>query len=215
MYNVFNSGQSLKAKMKQSFKRAEAIFLESNGILRTSQAKALGIDPKTIAEMRKTGLVSKLSRGLYRLSEYPPLDYPDFVIVASRVPKAVICLISALAFHNLTTQIPRQVYIALPQSVRRPKIKYPQLDVIWLSEGSYKSGNEKHLLNGITVPIYSKAKTVTDCFKFRSKVGKDVAIVALKDYIQLPETDIEELLQYARINRVEHVMRPYLEAVTS
>jgi len=201
--------------MRQSFEKAEAIFREHNGILRTSQAKALGIDPKTIAEMREAGLVNKMSRGLYRLSEYPPLDYPDFVIVASRVPKAIICLISALAFHNLTTQVPHKVYISLPQSIRSPRIKIPELDIIWLSEESYKNGIEEHLLDGITVPIYSKAKTIADCFKFRGKVGKDIAIEALKDYVQLPGADIEELLRYARINRVEQIMRPYLEAVTS
>lgn len=201
--------------MRQSFEKAEAIFREHNGILRTSQAKVLGIDPKTIAEMREAGHVNKISRGLYRLSEYPPLDYPDLVIVASRVPKAVICLISALAFHNLTTQVPHKVYISLPQSVRRPRIKYPQMDIVWLAEESYESGIEEHLLDGISVPMYSKSKTVADCFKFRGKVGKDIALEALKDYVQLPMADIEELLQYARINRVEQIMRPYLEVVTS
>ena len=201
--------------MRQSFKIAEAIFREYNGIIRTSQAKTRGIDPKTIAEMQEAGLVNKISRGLYRLSDYPPLGYPDFVIIASRVPKAVICLISALAFHNLTTQLPHKVYIALPQSVRRPKFQMPQLDTVWLSEESYKNGIEEHLLDGISVPIYSKTKTVADCFKFRSKIGNDVAIEALKEYIRLPGANIEELLKYARINRVEQIMRPYLEAVTS
>jgi predicted transcriptional regulator of viral defense system len=201
--------------MRQSFKEAVAVFREYNGILKSSQAKALGIDPKTIAEMQEAGLVNRISRGLYRLAEYSPLAYPDLVVVASRVPKAIICLISALAFHNLTTQVPHKVYIALPQSIRRPRIEYPQLDVIWLSEESYQSGIEEQLLDGITVPIYSKAKTVADCFKFRGKVGKDIAIEALKDYVQLPGAEIEELLHYARIDRVVQVMQPYLEAVTS
>jgi predicted transcriptional regulator of viral defense system len=201
--------------MRQSFQRAEAIFREHNGILRASQAKTLGIDPKTIAEMRKAGLVNKISRGLYRLAEYPHLDYPDLVIVASRIPKAVICLISALAFHNLTTQVPHKVYIALPKSVRRPQIRYPQLDIIWLSGESYENGIEEHSLDGITVPIYSKGKTVADCFKFRSKVGKDIAIEALRDYVQLPKANIGELLLYARMDRVENVIMPYLEVVIS
>ena len=205
----------MKVTMRQSFNEAVAVFREYNGILKSSQAKALGIDPKTIAEMQEAGLVNRISRGLYRLAEYPPLAYPDLVVVASRVPKAVVCLISALAFHNLTTQVPHKVYIALPQSIRRPRIKYPQLDVIWLSEESYHGGIEEHLLDGVSVPVYGQAKTVADCFKFRGKVGKDVAIEALKDYVQLPGADIEELLQYARINRVERIMRPYLEAVTS
>jgi len=201
--------------MRQSFKQAVSVFREYNGILKSSQAKALGIDPKIIAEMLEAGLVNRISRGLYRLAEYPPLAYPDLVIVGSRVPKAVICLISALAFHGLTTQVPHKVYIALPQSVRQPRIKRPKLDVIWLSEASYTNGIEEHLLDGVTVPIYNKAKTVADCFKFRGKVGKDVAIEALKDYIQLPGANVEELLKYARINRVERIMLPYLEVVTS
>jgi predicted transcriptional regulator of viral defense system len=165
--------------------------------------------------MREAGLVNRISRGLYRLAEYPPLAYPDLVIIASRVPKAVICLFSALAYHNLTTQVPHKVYIALPQSNRRPRIKRPDLDIVWLSKASYENGIEDHFLDGVTVPIYSKAKTVADCFKFRSKVGKGIAIEALKDYVQLPGAEIEELLSYARIDRVEQVMQPYLEAVTS
>ena len=201
--------------MRQSFEKAEAIFRAHSGILRTSQAKALGIDPKIISEMQEAGLINRISRGLYRLAEYPPLAYPDLVIVTSRVPKAVICLISALAFHNLTTQVPHKVYIALPQSVRQPRIKYPKLDVIWLSKASYQNGIEDHLLDGVSVPIYSSAKTVADCFKFRSKVGKDVAIEALKNYIRLPGADVDELLKFARVNRIENVMRPYLEAVSS
>ena len=201
--------------MKQILKQAVTTFRENDGILRSSEAQALGIDPRTIAELRKEGLVDRISRGLYRLSEYPPMDYPDLVIVASRVPKAVVCLISALSFHGLTTQVPHKVYIALPQSIRRPRIKRPQLDIVWLSEAPYENGIEEFLLDGVAVPIYSQAKTVADCFKFRSKVGIDIAIEALKDYVQLPGANIEELLGYARIDRVEQVVRPYLEVVTS
>lgn len=102
----------------------------------------------------------------------------------------------------------------MPQSVRRPRITNPQLEVVWLSEREYQSGIEEHLLDGISVPIYSKSKTVADCFKFRGKIGKDIAIEALKEYVLLSEAEIEELLQFARIDRVEHIMRPYLEAVT-
>ena len=161
--------------MRRSFEKAEAIFREHNGILRASQAKALGIDPKIISEMQEAGLINRISRGLYRLAEYPPLAYPDLVIVTSRVPKAVISLISALAFHDLTTQIPHKIYIALPKSVRQPRIKYPKLDIIWLSEASYQNGIEEYLLDGVSVPIYSSAKTVADCFKFRGKVWQQIS----------------------------------------
>jgi predicted transcriptional regulator of viral defense system len=199
--------------MRKSFREAEAIFRQHNGILRTSQARELGIDTRTVADMYQAGLLEKLGRGLYRLADLPPLAYPDLVQVAMRVPSGVICLISALSFHNLTTQIPHRVAVALPQSVRRPRIKYPPLDIVWLSTEAYSAGMEKHLLDGVAVPIYSKAKTIADCFKFRNKIGKDVALEALKEYVQLPDFNVEELLSYARINRVEKVIQPYLEAV--
>jgi predicted transcriptional regulator of viral defense system len=199
--------------MRESFREAEAIFRQHNGILRTSQAQELGIDSRTVADMYQAGLLERLGRGLYRLADLPPLTYPDLVQVAMRVPSGVICLISALSFHNLTTQIPHRVAVALPQSVRRPRIKYPPLDIVWLSTEAYSAGMEKHLLDGVTVPIYSKAKTIADCFKFRNKIGKDVALEALKEYVQLPDFIVEELLSYARINRVEKVIQPYLEAL--
>ena len=199
--------------MRESFQEAETIFRENNGILRTYQAQELGVDPKTVAEMYRAGLLEKLGRGLYRLADLPPLDYPDLVQVAMRIPSAVICLISALSFHNLTTVVPHKVYIALPQSVHRPRIEHPPLEVVWLSDEPYAAGIEQHRLDGVSVRIYGMAKTVTDCFKFRNKIGKDVALEALKDYVQLPDCDVEELLAYARINHVENVMRPYLEAV--
>ena len=199
--------------MRKSFTDAQDIFKQQNGILRTGQAKQLGIDTKTIAEMYDAGLLHRLGRGLYRLAELPPLQYPDFVQVALRVPRGVICLISALAFHNLTTKIPHKVYIALPQTVSRPQINYPPLDFIWLSPNVYKAGIEEHQLDGVSVSIYKKSKTVTDCFKFRNKVGKEVALEALKEYVQLPDADMNELLHFAQINRVAQIMQPYLEII--
>lgn len=199
--------------MRESYRKAVSIFNQHNGLLRSGQAQQLGIDPKTISEMHQAGILDKLGRGLYRLSELPPLNYPDLVLIALRVPSAVICLISALQFHNLTVEIPKRIYIALPQSVKRPGIKYPPLAVVWLSGEAYEAGVEKHLLDGVEVPIYGKAKTVTDCFKFRNKIGIDVALAALKRYVYLPGLNVDEIIRYARINRVEKVMMPYLEAI--
>ena len=199
--------------MRQSVTEAQDIFRQQNGILRSGQAKQLGIDTKTIADMYDAGLLHKLGRGLYRLSDLPPLQYPDFVQVSLRIPRGVICLISALAFHNLTTEIPHKVYIALPQTVSQPRINYPPLDFIWLSPIAYKAGIEEHQLDGVPVSIYKKSKTVTDCFKFRNKVGKEVALEALKEYVRLPDADMNELLHYAQINRVAKIMQPYLEAI--
>jgi predicted transcriptional regulator of viral defense system len=199
--------------MRETFREAESVFRQHDGILLSGQAQELGIDPKTISEMYRAGLLDRLGRGLYRLSNLPPLSHPDLVQITMRIPTAVICLISALSFHNLTDQVPHRVYVALPQHIRRPRIKYPPLDAVWLSEEAYAAGIEQHNLDGVSVPIYGKAKTVADCFKFRNKIGKDVALSALKEYVLLPGFDVEELLEFAGINRVENIMRPYLEAV--
>jgi predicted transcriptional regulator of viral defense system len=197
--------------MRKSFQIAEAIFQQNNGLLRLSHAKRLGIDEKTISQMTAAGLLTRESLGIYRLASSPPLSYPDQVIVALRARQSVLCLISALSFHQLTTQIPHRVYIALPRGTKRPEMTYPPLQVITLSQTAYSAGIEIHQLDDVPVSIYGKEKTVTDCFKFRNLIGPEVALEALKAYFAEQQPRINELLRYARINRVEKLMRPYLE----
>jgi len=197
---------------RKSFEKAEEIFRQNNGILRTSQAKKLGINEYTLVQMTEAGLLIREARGLYRLADLPPLTSPDLVKVAMRVPDSVLCLISALNFHNLTTQIPYRVYIALPRSVKAPRLDYPPLDIVYLSSLPYTTGIVEHILDGAVVRIYNREKTVSDCFKFRNKIGKDVALEALKDYLRLPDRQISLLIEYSKINRVENIIRPYLEA---
>jgi predicted transcriptional regulator of viral defense system len=199
--------------MKESFQKARDIFAAKSGILRTSQANKLGIASVTLSEMVQAGLLIKEGRGLYRLAELPPLSNPDLVQVALRVPQGVICLISALAFHNLTTQIPYRVYLALPQAVKKPRIDYPPIDVVWLSQRAYHAGIEKHIIDDVNIQIYNREKTVADCFKFRNKIGQDVALEALKEYLGKQRPNFDELLHYARIDRVEKMIRPYLEVL--
>jgi len=196
---------------KKTFVKAEKIFRNHNGILRTGQAKKLGIDQPILIQMWKEGLLIKEARGLYRLADLPPLSNPDFVQVALRVPDSIICLISALNFHQLTTQIPYRVYIALPQKVKPPRLEYPPLDIVYLSPKPYLAGIEEHTLDRVPVRIYSREKTVADCFKFRNKIGLDIALEALKDYLRQPGRDIPKILEFARINRVEKIIRPYLQ----
>lgn len=196
---------------KKTFVKAEKIFRNHNGILRTGQAKKLGIDQPILIQMWKEGLLIKEARGLYRLADLPPLSNPDFVQVALRVPDSIICLISALNFHQLTTQIPYRVYIALPQKVKPPRLEYPPLDIVYLSPKPYLAGIEEHTLDRVPVRIYSREKTVADCFKFRNKIGLDIALEALKDYVRQPGRDIPKILEFARINRVEKIIRPYLQ----
>ncbi len=193
--------------------KAIEIFTAQKGILKTSQAFALGIAPRTLYAMRDAGLIRQISRGVYRLADQELPGNPDLISVALRLPKAVFCLISALHFYGLTTQIPHKVYIALPQAAEKPRLDFPPLDIVWLTEKSYSSGIEEQQVDGVLIKIYSREKTIADCFKFRNKIGIDVALEALKDYIKTPNRQVDELLSYARIDRVENLISRYLEAL--
>jgi predicted transcriptional regulator of viral defense system len=154
-----------------------------------------------------------MSRGTYRLAEQKPLTNVDLVTVATRIPRAVVCLISALAFHGITTQIPHAVSIALEKGAESPRMDYPPVSVHRFSGQSLTAGVEEHLIDGVAVRVYSKEKTLADCFKFRNKVGMDVVLEALKLYKGQGVFDVGKLLGCARICRVERTMKPYLEAM--
>tara|TARA_R110002110_G_C13427504_1_gene715006 strand:+ start:224 stop:832 length:609 start_codon:yes stop_codon:yes gene_type:complete len=192
---------------------AISIFKQHGGILRTKDAISLGINPKTLYSMRDKGYIDSLNRGIFRLVDSTAdATYIDLIIVSKRLPKGVICLISALSFHGLTTEIPRSVCVGFRQGWRQPKIEYPPVKIFRYSTTSFDSGIEYHTLNGLSVPVYSAAKTVVDCFKFRNRVGKDVALEALKEYLhQYKGASLDELYNYARICRVEGIITPYLE----
>ena len=198
---------------KNTIDRATKIFHDHNGILRTQQAIRLGIAPRTLYKMRDAAMILRESRGIYRLADMELSLYTDLVQVALRIPKGVICLISALSFHELTTQIPHQVYVAIPSYAEKPRLEYPPLRLFWLSQKAYSAGMESHELDGIPVKIYGIEKTVADCFKFRNKIGSDVALEALRDYRKREGFNIGTLLHYARIDRVERIIKPYLEAI--
>src|SRR3990172_51542 len=199
--------------MGMGTEKARGLFLDHGGILRSSEARSLGIHPETISRMARAGLLEREGRGLYRLAEIEPSGNADLIQIAKLVPQGVVCLISAMSLHGLTTQIPYRVYIALPQGTKKPRLTYPPLKVVWLSGEAYSSGIDRRELEGVQVPIYSREKTVADCFKFRGKLGADIAIEALKDYMKLADRNLDELLRFARIDRVEKAIRPYLEAL--
>lgn len=188
-------------------------FREAGGILRTSQAQRMGIHPRTLYSLRDSGELEQLSRGVYRLAELPPPGEPDLVAVAARVRKAVVCLISALHVHGLTTEIPHEVSIALPPGTKRPEIDYPPTRVFWFSGDSYIAGVEVRDIDCVPLRIYGAAKTVADCFKFRNKIGIDVAVEALRTGLEEDRVRPAELLGYARVCRVERIIMPYLEAM--
>jgi len=189
------------------------IFTDHHGILRASTAIELGVPKHLLYEMVRSGELVREAQGIYRLSESQPLGNPDLVQISLRVPRAVVCLISALYFHELTTQIPHQVYFALPRDVKTPKIEYPPIRVFHFSQEPYQAGIVEHEVDGVKVKIYDCEKTIADCFKFREKIGMDVTLEALKDYIKQPKMNVSLLLKYARVNRVEKIMRPYIEAM--
>lgn len=197
-----------------SIQEAQEIFAQ-HGVLRTSQAIDLGIAPPTLYKLRDRGLITEVARGIYRFSEAPTLSNPDFATVALRYPQAVIALISALSHYGLTTQIPQFVYLALPQGTKRPTADYPPLEIVWLSPGIYEAGIEIIHVGPVAVKIYNREKTLCDCFKFRNKVGEDVALEALKAYLEQPTPDwnIPRLMRYARLDQVEKLMTPYLKAL--
>jgi len=193
--------------------RARSIFLHHGGVLRTKEALRLGIHPETLYRMRDSGKLTSLGRGLYRLSDLPPLGNPDLVTVAMKVPSGVICLISALAFHELTTQIPHEVYLALPRGAEPPRLDHPPIRLFWFTKRVFEFGVEAHKLDGTQVRVYSPEKTVADCFKYRNKIGLDTAREALKLYLERRKRNLDALLEAAEACRVSKVMRPYLEAL--
>ncbi len=187
------------------------VVQQHGGIIRTAQALGAGIHPRTLYQMRDNGELEQLSRGVFRLVGEAPISNPDLVIVATRIPQAVICLISAMAFHEITTQIPHAVSIALPRGHDTPRLDYPPLQVHRFAPEAYQAGIEEHVIDGISVKIYSAEKTLADAFKFRNKLGMDVVLEALKRYNERKKINPAALLHFARICRVENVMRPYLE----
>jgi predicted transcriptional regulator of viral defense system len=182
-------------------------------MMRTSQAIRAGIHPTTLYAIRDSGMLEVISRGVYRLADSPKLGNPDLVAVATRIPAGVICLISALFFHEITTQIPHAVHVALARGAEQPRLRFPPLRTYRFSENAFTQGVELHKLDGIAVRVYSPEKTLADCFKFRARVGLDTALEALRLYRERKVVRTEDVLHYARVCRVEKIMRPYLEAL--
>lgn len=193
--------------------RAKSVFRQKGGLLRMSQALQAGIHRDTLRVMIEQGDLEKLSRGLYQLADAEPLSHPDLAVVAEKAPEGVICLISALAFHELTTQIPHEVYTAIARNAEPPRIDYPPVRSFRFSGAAFTEGIETHELGPVTLRVYSREKTLADCFKFRNKIGLDTCLEALRSYRQQRGFNSDVLLQYAAVCRVTNVMRPYIEAV--
>jgi predicted transcriptional regulator of viral defense system len=200
---VFIARSNNTGRRRCRFDRAVAVFKKHGGILRTSHALRAGIHPGTLYAMRDSGTLEEVSRGVYRLAESQPLGNPDLVAVAARVPRGVICLISALAFHGLATQIPHEVHVALPRGAEEPRLDHPPIRTHRFSGEAFTQGVETHELDGVSVRVYSPEKTLADCFKFRNRVGLDTAMEAVRLYRERRTVKVDALIRYAAICRAE------------
>jgi predicted transcriptional regulator of viral defense system len=203
----------MKKSGQNTFERAKRIFRNRGGMLKTSEALSAGIHPRTLYELQRSGILDQLTRGLYRLADLSPLGNPDLVSVSLKIPDGVLCLISALAYHEITTQVPHEVYVALGRGTETPRLNHPPLRVFWFSGQSFTAGIEKHKIDDVPVRIYSPEKTIADCFKYRNKIGLDIAIEALKLYRERKRFKRDDLVKFSRVCRVGQIMLPYLEAL--
>ncbi len=185
------------------------------GTLTARAAARAGIHSQTLSRLVDEGRLARVVRGQYRLPDAAITEHHGLALVAGAVPNSVVCLLSAVAFHGVGTQVPAAVWIAVPRRAREPALQWPPVRVFRFGGESFTAGVETHELEGVPVNVYSLAKSIADLFKYRNKVGLDVALEVLREAWQSRRVTVEELTQFAAICRVERVLRPYLEATVA
>ena len=188
-------------------------ILKVRTVLRPAELDELGIPRITLQRLHQRGLVEKVARGLYRLPDTQITEHHSLAEAAKMVPKGVVCLLSALRFHDLTTQTPHEIWMAIDRKTRLPVSKALPIRFVRFSGPALIEGIQNHIIDGIPVAIYQPAKTVADCFKYRNKIGLDVALEALKDCLRNRRCEADTLWRFAEICRVNNVIRPYMEAI--
>jgi predicted transcriptional regulator of viral defense system len=199
--------------MRTKAKEPDIEMIRRMGIVRPSDLETRGIPRARLYSLVQEGLVERRGRGIYVARDHALTADHALAQVAKRVPNGVLCLLTALRFHGLTTQSPAEVWIALPEKARKPRLDYPRLRIVRFSGKALTEGVETHPVEGVNVRLYSAAKTVADCFKFRNKIGIDVAVEALKDFSRTHRGGANELARFARICRITRVIQPYLDAI--
>src|SRR3989338_656295 len=197
--------------MKNTYEKQVLTMLAKTSRLRSCDLKKMHILSMVLTRMTDAGVLERVARGLYRQSGVLVSEKEELITVAKKVPKAVFCLLTALRFHELTTQPSRGVWIAMPQGSHAPVMDYPFITMVQLTGRVYSAGIETAVTDKVTIKVYSPAKTVVDCFKFRNKIGLDVAIEALKDAIRKKKVTLDELYRFAKIEQVLKIMQPYME----
>ena len=183
------------------------------GLLRAVDLDAIGAPRVVLTRLTAAGLLDRVGRGLYRPPNHPVSEHEGLAVVAAKVPQAVFCLLTALQFHELTTQLPRQVWIAMPRGSHAPRFDYPPVKMVQMTGDVYAEGIETVERDGVKLRVYGVAKTVADCFKHRNKIGLDVALEALKDARARNRASVDDIWRFAKVCRVANVIRPYLESI--
>ena len=198
--------------MKIAPSKSALELLHAKGMVRAHELASIGVTGETLQQLLRTGLLVRISRGLYAAPDRALNEHDQLAQLAIKHPKVVFCLLTALRIHGLTTQAPHEVWVAISPNARAPKVSYPPLRIVRLSDPDVQVVTIS--LDGIVhIPVTSVAKTVADCFKFRNKIGLDIALEALRDAWRQKKVTMDELWESAQLCRVTNVMRPYLESL--
>ncbi|MDD5748483.1 MAG: transcriptional regulator [Actinomycetota bacterium] len=190
-----------------------AFFKRNGGIVRFSTILKAGFHPDSLNTLQKEKKVEKIASGLYRLADYDFGEHPDLVIASLQASRGVICLLSALSFHEATVEIPKYVDIAIPKGTHAYRIKYPPVRFYRFDSEAWKAGIEEHRIGSYKIKVYNLAKTIADCFKFRNKIGMNVARESLKVAITEKNIEPKEIMEYAKVCRIHNIIKPILEAM--
>ena len=199
--------------MKKRDERIYKVFKTHSGFARTKDILAAGIHSRNIKRVREKGQVIQVKRGLYRLAEIPQISNQGFIDLARAVPEGVICLLSALSYFELTTFNPSVTSMAICRGSREPKIEYPPVEFYHFSKKQFEAGISKKKIKGYKIRIYNPEKTICDCFRYRNKLGLDIAKEGLSDYLKRKDRNLEKLLEYAEICRIKPLLQTWLNAM--
>ena len=190
-------------------------LVKEMGVLRARDLNPHGIPRTHLSRLCAAGKLKRIARGLYVLPDSEITEHHSLAEACKRVPKGVVCLLSALQYHDITTQAPFEVWLAIGEKAWKPRIDYPPLRIVRFSQATLNAGVEDHQIEGVPVRVFSPAKTVADCFKYRNKIGLDVAIESLRECLRSQRCTVDDLWHYAKICRIQNVMRPYLESLAT
>ena len=199
--------------LEQSKKEQVLELIRELGVLRPRDLVTYGIHREYLRRLEQQGEIVRSGRGIYLLPDTDLSEHYTMIEACKRFPNTVVCLLSALRFHNITTQAPFEVWLAIDRKTWSPKSSRLPLRIVYMSDQAFSSGIDKHQIAGVTVPVYNPAKTVADCFKYRHKIGLDVALESLRECWRERAATLDEIWHFAKICRVSNVIRPYLESL--